>query len=194
MRSRLRQAPSPAELATWYPAPHRHDQWPDHVVRVDETIRLARELAAITGPPLVIADLSCGDAAIARCLAPEFFRHQAGRVILGDLAPGYELHGPIEVTIASLAHADMFICTETVEHLDDPDAVLRQIRAKAGSLVLSTPDDEIPGINPEHLWTWNRDDVRAMLEAAWWKPALSRTVTWKDEHGWPWSYQIWGCT
>lgn len=181
-----------------YATPHDHSRWPDHVLRVKATIELGEEMLAPRiargGDSLVIADLSCGDAAIARHLAAGAVRGgNAARVILGDIAPGYELHGPIETTIASLAHADLAICTETLEHLEDPDAVLRQLRAKAGMLLLSTPDAETPGINREHLWTWDRDDLNAMLTAAWWEPFAGRTVTWEDGNGWPWSYQIWGC-
>jgi hypothetical protein len=191
MRTRLRPAWNEAELAQIYAVPHDHTCWPDHVLRVDETVKLARQLIALTGPPRVIADLSCGDAAIARHLAPH--GAPACRVMLGDIAPGYEFTGPIEQTIHQVTRADLFICTETIEHLDDPDKVLRLIGHKARSLVLSTPDSEPPDANAEHYWAWDQDGVRDMLIAAGWSPVLSRAAEYRDENRWPWKYQIWGC-
>jgi hypothetical protein len=197
VRSRLRPAYSPEELARLYAVPHRHDLWPDHVLRVNATTALGRELLGmLSTPPAAIADLSCGDGTIARSLFQAVIDSGAeeGTLFLGDLAPGYVICGPIEETIRELPHADVFICTETLEHLDDPDAVLAMIRARAGALILSTPDSEPPGINAEHYWTWGTEDVRAMLVTAGWEPVLNRNVTWLDESNWRWAYQIWGCT
>lgn len=177
MRVRLRPAYAPGDLAALYPVPHDHTRWPDHLARVDTTIELAREL----GVPDMVADLSCGDAAIGRALAP-------GTLILGDFAPGYAITGMIEDTIVHLRHVGMFICSETVEHLDDPDAVLAQIRDRADSLVLSTPLKEYSPVNPEHYWGWDHDGVREMLEFAGWEPVLQRDVLHPLA-----AFQIWGC-
>ena len=186
MRMRLRPAWSEAELRLLYPAPHDHTRWPDHLVRVEETIKLAHELAP---HPDVIADLSCGDAAIARALAGMTGDNPAlgPRVILGDLAPGYEITGPIEVTCYS-THADLWIFSETAEHLDDPDAVLAEIRSRAGALVLSTPLSEFTDVNPEHYWGWDHQGVREMLEGAGWAPQIQRDVLHPLAQ-----FQIWGC-
>lgn len=197
MRIRLRPAHGETALAELYARPHRHDCWPDHVVRVEETIRLGRELIEVTGFPDVIADLSCGDAVIARALAQDspgaMPPAQPPRVVLGDLAPGYDLHGPIEVTLRQLAYAGLLICTETIEHLDDPDAVLALARTRAAALLLSTPAGEEGALNPEHYWSWNQADVGLMLVAAGWAPVLQRDASWAGEDGHPWAYQIWGC-
>jgi hypothetical protein len=181
MRVRLRPAYSEAALAVLYAVPHQHAGWPDHRVRVAETIGLAREM----GVPPVVADLSCGDAAIGRALMPPA---PACRLILGDIAPGYELHGPIEQTLDQITHVGMFICAETIEHLDDPDAVLARIRLRADSLVLSTPLGEFTDRNPEHYWGWDAEEVKEMLLAASWKPELYREVICA-----PAAYQLWGC-
>jgi hypothetical protein len=185
MRIRLRPAYSAAELATLYAVPHAHEYWPDHRLRVAETIRLAKELSV----PDVVADLSCGDAAIGRALAP-------ATLILGDVAPGYELCGPLEQTLEVIPHVGLFICSETIEHLDDPDAVLAAIRAKADALVLSTPLGETTDRNPEHYWGWDTEGVGAMLAAAGWKTVIQRDVHYVPEPGENWmaaSYQLWGC-
>lgn len=190
-RIRLRPAYSAADLGRLYAVPHDHTRWADHLMRVDMTIKLARELmpAPLTPQPMVIADLSCGDAAIGRALTGEDGKTGAVRLILGDIAPGYEITGPIEETIDSLPFADMFICSETVEHLDDPDAVLIQIRRRSRTLVLSTPLAEFLPYNPEHYWGWDHDGVREMLEAADWTVRLQRDVLHPLAQ-----FQIWGCS
>jgi len=178
MRLRLRDAYTPAELEALYPAPHDHRRWPDHILRVDLTIQVARFI--YNGGP--VADLSCGDGAIARALAI--------RPILGDLAPGYGLHGPLEDTIREISHVSLYVCCETLEHLDDPDEVLRLIRRKADRLVLSTPIGETIGHNPEHYWGWDEDGIRQMLESTGFHPIVQTALTMP---AYDVAYQIWGC-
>lgn len=192
-RIRLRAAHGEQALAMLYEAPHDHTRWPDHVERVAATIELGRDLVARHGQPRVIADLSCGDATIARTLAAEAAAAGgAARVILGDLAPGYEITGPIEQTLREITQAGLFVCTETIEHLDDPDAVLAMIREHAVTLLLSTPLAEFWAGNVEHYWGWDDSDVRAMLERAGWTPELYRGLR-CEAGGGTWAYQIWGC-
>ena len=148
-------------------------RWPDHRVRVAETIGLGREMMNMFGHQSVIADLSCGDAVIPRDLIG-YSTMPAKRVILGDIAPGYELCGPIEQTLDQITFAGLFVCTETIEHLDDPDAVLRKIRGRAGMLLLSTPLGETAARNPEHYWGWDEQGVEEMLQAAGWTTLLCR--------------------
>lgn len=186
-RTRLRPAHSPAELARIYAAPHRHDRWPDHVLRVQTTIALARW---VHKPGTSVADLSCGDAAIATALnEPATF--------LGDFAPTYLFTGPIEQTVHELRariyplRVGTFILSETIEHLDDPDSVLALLRGTADRLVLSTPiDEDLDSENVEHYWSWGTDDMRAMLTAAGWEPFVLNELRLTDTE---YDYQIWGC-
>jgi hypothetical protein len=171
MRVRLRDMPDAAELAEMYATPHDHTRWADHRMRVDVTADLATYMLQ---PGQTVADLSCGDAAIVRRLVT---RCQA-TAILGDLAPGYDLCGPIEETIRQIPHVDLFVCSETLEHVDDPDKVLRAIREKTNLLILSTPDGETDGSrNREHVWGWDAEAVGEMLAAAGFTPA---TKAWLD--------------
>ena len=109
-------------------------------------------------------------------------------MILGDFAPGYELTGMIEETVHRVAHVNLFICCETIEHLDDPDAVLKQIRDRADALVLSTPIGETTPENPEHYWGWDQDGVRELLAGAGWEPVIQRDVLHPLAR-----FQLWGC-
>ena len=190
MRTRLRPMPSPAELARLYATPHDHTRWHDHLLRVNVSTILARDLLRPRGH---VIDLSCGDAAIARNLE----RSHGATLTLGDLAPGYPLTGPIEETIDRLPHnergvADLFVCSETLEHLDDPDVVLRKIRGHAARLLISTPLGEADDANPEHVWGWDRQDVQAMLEVAGFK-VLVRVELDLRPAGFTYCYGIWGC-
>lgn len=190
-RVRLRPAHSDDVLAQMYAAPHQHGRWADHRIRVEQTIGLGRELIALTGPPATIIDLSCGDAAIVRGLVPSV---PACQVILGDIAPGYQYHGPIEKTILDAGYADLFVLCETLEHLDDPDSVLAAIRYRAASLICSTPLGEFSTRNPQHYWGWDKAGLRDTLTGAGFTPVLYRQAAWTDDGEFCWRYQIWGCT
>ena len=179
MRVRLREKYSEQELAEIYKEPHRHTQWADHRLRVAATIALAQW--GSTGA-MSAADLSAGDAAIINALDIQE-KH------IGDFAPGYQYTGAIEQTLEQIPHVDFFICSETIEHLDDPDTVLRQIRAKSNALILSTPIGEKNTENPEHYWGWDEHDVRQMLEANKWKPRVLQTVSFQGLY--VYDYQIW---
>lgn len=181
-RERLRPAYDPDELATVYAQPHRHFDNADHRLRVAITINLARALVGSVGS---VADLACGDATVASAV-------DASRRYLGDLAPGYELTGPIELTIEQILPVDLFVCTETIEHLDDPDTVLKAIRGKTAALVLSTPVGCFHDRNPEHLWSWDRQAVEAMADVAGFRvdvyAELDLTAAGPDHY----AFGIWG--
>jgi 2-polyprenyl-3-methyl-5-hydroxy-6-metoxy-1,4-benzoquinol methylase len=185
MRKRLRPMPSADELAKLYAKPHDHRQWEDHLFRVDVTSAIAHHLLPPGG---TVADLSCGNALIARRLG----QSHGANLVLGDFAPGYEHTGPIEQTIEQIEPVDLFICSETIEHLDDPDAVLRRIRAKTDRLILSTPDGEDDDSNPEHVWGWDAEAVEKMLREAGFIPDIHATVDLRPAGG-IYAYQIWAC-
>lgn len=152
-----------------YPSPHDHRMYGDgHHLRVETTIVLGKWMVEHMQARSA-ADLSCGNAAIAKAL-PVQYRY------LGDYAPGYAHQGPIEETIDEIPKVDMFICSETIEHLDDPRLVLEAIRKKSRSLLLSTPIDAWDDSNPEHLWAWSREDVENLLADAGWTPWMFMSV------------------
>lgn len=158
-RERLRPAHQPEELARHYAKPLNHFGNADHRLRIAMTIAMARAL----GPVQSVADLACGDAALASAVnAPQRY--------LGDLGIGWPIVGPIEATIDRIPPVDLFICTETVEHLDDPDTVLKAVRGKTKALVLSTPVGCFHDTNPEHYWAWDREAVEQMVDAAGFTP------------------------
>jgi hypothetical protein len=180
-RQRLRPAYTDDQLAQIYAAPHDHLNWPDHRLRVNVTTEVARWAA--DGGVGAAADLSCGNGTILKA-TPARERH------FGDYAPGHQYTGPIEKTITDLPEVDLFICSETLEHLDDPDTVLSAIREKTGILVLSTPVDAWDDDNPEHYWAWSRDAVESMLDLAGFTPLVYTAIDFRPM-GWPYSFGVW---
>lgn len=178
-RERLRPAYSAERLATLYATPHDHTRFPDHLVRANSTI--AAGLTLLGNEEVdTAADLSCGNGAILAAM-PARVR------LFGDFAPGWPITGPIEQTIEQIPDVDLYICCETIEHLDDPDAVLDAIGLRARRLLLSTPVDAWGDANPEHYHAWDREAVEAMIVAAGFTVLDYREV-------WPsYKFGIWAC-
>lgn len=182
MRKRLRPAHTPVELEILYREPHDHTPWQDHVSRVATTCAFARTVVGPTGGDA--ADLSCGDGAVLKLLDVE------GRRFFGDFAPGHELIGPIESTVEQIPRVDLFVCCETLEHLDDPDLVLKQIRAKTRVLLLSTPVEAWEDTNVEHYWAWSAAGVDAMLLRAGFIPHAYMQLDYRPAGG-EYAYGVW---
>lgn len=189
-RARLRPKYTDEQLKQIYRTPHDSANWEDHKVRVRQTISLGKEaiMPRLGGR---IADLSCGNAKIA-CELAEHFNAEP---FLGDFAyaPGHLYTGPIEKTIDDLGpNVNLFVLSETIEHLDEPDNVLLKIRRRAGQLLLSTPIAERGDGNPEHYWGWDQEAVAQMLRNADWEPVL-RTDLCFNKPEFCYNYQIWLC-
>lgn len=181
MKTRLRGPYTGDRLGEIYAKPHDHTKWPDHQIRVAVTVQIAH---ALTGAVDAVADLSCGDAAIVRTL-------RAKRKYLGDYASGYEFTGPIEQTVWNIPHVDLFVCSETLEHVDDPGKVLAGIRMKSDALVLSTPVDAWGDTNPEHYWAWDRTEVEGMLVDAGFRIVIYNELDCRPGGG-EYAFGIWG--
>lgn len=182
MRIRLRPAHSDTSLANIYATPHNHTKWADHRARVRSTIALAGWFEDVSS----VADLSAGDAAIITAL-------DVPTKYIGDFAPRYEFTGALEKTIDQIPTVDLFILSETIEHLDDPDFALRKIRAKTKHLILTTPNSESEKDNPEHYWGWDDTDMRQMLIAAGFNPVIYSSLHFENP-GLTYNYQMWGCS
>lgn len=179
MRVRLRPAYSPEQLANIYKRPHQHTQWEDHRLRVAMTISFASWFTQVKS----IADLSAGDAAIINAL-------EAEKKYIGDFAPGYQFQGAIDETIDLIPSVDLYICSETIEHLDDPEATLAKIRKKTTYLIVTTPHGENDTGNLEHYWGWDRDGVHDLLTSTGFTPVISNLLQFEN---YVYDYQFWGC-
>jgi hypothetical protein len=181
MRIRLREAYSNEQLAQVYKTPHNHEKWIDHRLRVQMTIAFSSWFSNIES----VADLSAGDAAIINAI-------NAPKKYIGDFAPKYEFCGAIDETIDLIPKVDLFICSETIEHLDNPEVTLAKIREKTSALILTTPDGELNDENPEHYWGWDKEGVKELLINAGFEPVIFSSLTFEN----PllvYDYQMWGC-
>lgn len=188
MRRQLRPFYTPEQHAALYSHTYDHTRWPDHIERVAYTTavldRLAAELQAEDpDTALSVADLSCGDGAIVTGS-----RHPWGRRVLSDIATGGP---PIHDAVAALDPVDVFVCSETLEHVEDPDGLLTAIRGKARALLLTTPTGEADDSNPEHYWSWDVVDVAEMLRYAGWGGRTVAVFTPQSVN--LYTFQIWTC-
>jgi hypothetical protein len=182
MRRQLRPFYPVDELRELYGKRYDHTPWSDHVRRVAHTAEILRGMN-----PSSVADLSCGDGAVllgAGLACPLFF---------GDITPGWQFAGPLQETLFSCPPVDVFVLSETLEHLEEPENALAMIRGRAKRLLLSTPDGELDDANPEHYWTWQRADLLPMLTDAGWTPDGEPELY---TAGFPayYAFQIWKCS
>jgi hypothetical protein len=177
-----------------------NDQWRDHQARVLVTAGLIAWYA-----PATIIDPACGDASIAKAA---YSLHPFRYGVLADINPANALRqlslpcGDVYTSdaLAALeigspgAGWDVVILTEILEHLEDPEALLRKARDRGAHLVASSPVEEPSHAkNPEHLWSFGVDGYRDMLVATGWKPDTMIELSF-TEPGWPYRFQIWGCS
>ncbi|CAB4242282.1 hypothetical protein UFOVP222_99 [uncultured Caudovirales phage] len=180
MIERLRPKYSEEELKRVYDHQYDHTQWEDHITRIEETIRIGNIIPAFVSGLETVADLSAGDGAIINAI-------NIDKKILGDYVDTYEYTGKVEDTITKIPNVDMFIFSETLEHVDNPLQVLKAIRKKTKWLLLSTPEDNWEDPNPEHYWAWDKEGVQELLEKAGFEPVYfeSRPIIY--------THQIWIC-
>lgn len=179
---RLRQKWSDEKLAELYAKAYSSDEWPEHKRRVDWTIgRL--NLFLSTHPEIVTAaDLSCGDGHILDRIEGPTNKY------FGDIvnAPHIDRHGSIEETIENI-RGDLLICSETLEHLDDPSYVLDRAAERFTWICITTPLGEIdPERNYEHYWGWDLWGISSLLSENGWSPRWVDTLN--ESY---YTYQLW---
>jgi hypothetical protein len=193
VRKRVHETYSSSEFLAlysepWEQAPTNHphlENCPNAWVYWDLMISVGKSFRDVSS----IADLSCGDATIARVLG----EHYGVEPVLGDFAPGYEYTGFLSSTVPQLEVVDLYVCTNTVEHLDDPDSDLKLIREHCREMLCSTPVEEWDEPSGGHYWAWDREGVEEMLRRAGFRVSayveLDLTPFWNPhcKHG------IWAC-
>lgn len=161
-----------AANAALYAERYDHARWEEHATRIAwAKQRLNDWLAWQTRTrPLVVADLSAGDGALVQHLQ-ETTRSRGCTALTSDLTPGAALlRGEINDVIRLLNDqvVDLFICTETLEHLQRPFELLREIRRVAREAFISTPawpadNPDWVDDNPEHYWQWDAAELGGLL-------------------------------
>jgi 2-polyprenyl-3-methyl-5-hydroxy-6-metoxy-1,4-benzoquinol methylase len=177
-----------------YQVARTNSRWPDHVARSFVTAGLIAWLK-----PDSVVDPACGDASIVRLAN----RHwPIDRIVLGDIGsanvaeakrvlPAAECIVGDAMEILDSVDVDLVVLTEFIEHVEDPDALLRLARAKGKRLVASSPEMR-PGQrdnNPEHLWQFDTDGYRVMLEGAGWVVSQRTFLSFPSEY----DFGVWVC-
>lgn len=171
-------------MLAYYSKKYDHTQWDEHRVRVERTTEIAQRLIDEHGLRTV-ADLSCGDGAIINSLTGRNGVEDIELRLRHDITDG----DAIEVTTMVMGQVDLFICSETIEHLEAPWTVLEQIARKTRWLVLSTPLNEVfPSGNWEHYWSFTDIDIETILTQSGF---MTETLTTVSQPGWNYAYQIW---
>jgi hypothetical protein len=183
MRVRLRDAMTDQQFASMYNHNYNHTQWEEHKRRIAWTLDVAHQWLKDETIGVAI-DLACGDGVILSGIKAEI-------KLYGDFVATPFTHyvGKIEETITRVGAdaADLFVCTETIEHIDDPDSLIRQIAGVSQYLLLSTPLGETdPYKNWEHYWGWDLDGIRKLLEDNGFTPLNYEVLV--DEF---YTYQLW---
>lgn len=184
-----------------------NNEWPDHRVR---TLVTAAMIAALE--PQSLIDPACGDGSIV--LESQELR-RCPVVALNDIStpnmvrvkaeidsrfpePAYlwvvsaqdvetALSGDYDVV--GVGAFDLIVLTEILEHLEDPDALLRFARRRGGRLVVSSPEMRPGQIdnNPEHLWMFDEEGYTGMLNDSGWRPLYKTKLTFRSDY----DFQIW---
>lgn len=142
-------------------------------------------------------DPACGDASI---LEAAYTLRKFTSATLGDIShaqilainpefPHTKVVSDIWTKLSNSPKHDCVVLTEILEHLEDPDRILRLARSRGDWLVASSPiGDPEDGRNGEHLWAWDQSGYQEMLFDAGWDARLSCVQRF---WGTPWNTQIW---
>jgi len=199
VRGRLNNGPVPD-----YQVARNNAEWPDHVLRANVT----GALIASTAPTDVI-DPACGDGSIV--MAAHHLRAIQHATLFDISGPSVEIlrerqqnrrnedipedwrieRSSIEDALGDGSY-DLIVLTEILEHLEDPDAILRLARQRAIRLVASSPEMRPGQIddNPEHLWMFDGEGYEEMLRTAGWTGVQKTHLAFRSMY----NFQIWVCS
>jgi SAM-dependent methyltransferase len=160
------------DLATWPGAERRNPPRtsPTWVVRhaLAEWLRgQATELES--GPPVRVLDVGCGPKPYYPFFARVSFEYIGVDVVEN---PAAELRGPIEALPVEDGSFDVVLCTQVLEHCDDPAQAVRELRrvtAPGGRVLASTHGVQVYHPSPVDYWRWTHEGLRRLFEqnGAW---------------------------
>lgn len=168
---------------------------------------LTSAMAVALNQPDSICDPACGDGSVvlsAHALRP------INRAVFGDISgntirtilprdlPFPEVEVRIQdafKTLDELDWVDCIVLTEILEHIDNPDDLLMLAHNKARWLVASSPivPEGVEDHTTQHIWSFDMDGYREMIEGAGWKPKVWMTANCED-HPYASGFQVWGAS
>jgi SAM-dependent methyltransferase len=146
---------------------------------------LAEEAAAAgaRGGRYRVLDVGCG-----RKPYYPLFEPYAGSYVGVDVVPNpvAELLGPVEAIPVDDGAFDVVLCTQVLEHCEDPAAAVRELRrvtAPGGRVLASTHGVQVYHPSPHDYWRWTHEGLgRLFAEGADWesvevRPAAGTAAT-----------------
>jgi SAM-dependent methyltransferase len=124
-----------------------------------EADRLGRERGTVR-----VLDVGCG----VKPYYP-FFAACASEYVGVDVVenPAAELLGPVEALPVEDGSFDVVLCTQVLEHCDDPAQAVRELRrvlAPGGRVLASTHGVQVYHPSPQDLWRWTHEGLRRVFE------------------------------
>ncbi len=128
-----------------------------------------RAQAREAGAQYRVLDVGCG----VKPYYP-FFAERASEYVGVDVVPNpaAELLGPVEALPVDDGSFDLVLCTQVLEHCDDPAQAVRELRrvvAPGGRVLASTHGVQVYHPSPQDLWRWTHEGLRRLFEqnAGW---------------------------
>jgi SAM-dependent methyltransferase len=123
-----------------------------------------REQAAAGGGGYRVLDVGCGP----KPYYP-FFAERASEYVGVDVVenPAAELRGAVEGLPVEDASFDLVLCTQVLEHSDDPAQAVRELRrvtAPGGRVLASTHGTQVYHPSPQDYWRWTHAGLRRLFE------------------------------
>jgi len=192
MRTRLDRSPVDYQVL------RTNETWPEHTLRTFVTAGSITWLE-----PQSVIDPACGDGSLVRTAHSQ---RPIPYAVLSDLSRknvqamkpwlpdgwGTDVDDALALLGSQINDSyDVVVLTEVLEHLVDPDALLREARRIGKYLVVSSPEmrtDQIDS-NPEHLWMFDENGYRIMLEGAGWEVGPKTKLSFDSMY----DFQIWVC-
>ena len=150
-------------MSDWPGRPRREPsrRSPTFAVRAPLAVWLRAEAEAAAGKRVL--DVGCGD--------KPYYPFFAGRVTeyvgVDVNNPAADLHAPVESLPVEDASFDVVLCTQVLEHADDPAQVVHELRraVKPGGRVLaSTHGVQVYHPDPVDLRRWTHTGLRRLFE------------------------------
>jgi SAM-dependent methyltransferase len=125
-------------------------------------LRAEAELAGSRERRPRLLDVGCGT----KPYAP-FFAGTVAEYVGVDVAnPAAELEGTVEAIPVPDGSFDLVLCTQTLEHANDPARAVRELRrvvAPRGRVLLSTHGVQVYHPNPDDLWRWTHAGLERLF-------------------------------
>ncbi len=126
------------------------------------------EQAVAAGSGYRVLDVGCGP----KPYYP-FFAARASEYVGVDVVPqpAAELVGRVEELPVADGSFDVVLCTQVLEHCDDPAAAVRELRrvtAPGGRVLASTHGVQVYHPSPQDYWRWTHAGLERLFDAEDW--------------------------